>query len=138
MLDEDRGKIRYLNRYKQPISYEGMMRRRKITPTDIDGLIDYHGNCFIYIEGKGVGAPIEYGQRKALENLVDSHVKAGHPACAVIFRHTSDSDSIVIAKDQRVDLIYHNKQWRPPVAPMTVLQFIERWESYHESQNVKL
>jgi len=47
-----RGLIKYPSRYKQLISFEGLERHRKITPTDIDGLIDYAGNAFFYMECK--------------------------------------------------------------------------------------
>lgn len=53
MYDEvGRGEIKFIDRYKQLISYEGLERHRKITPTDIDGVIDYNGNAFIFLEGK--------------------------------------------------------------------------------------
>jgi hypothetical protein len=138
MHDEDRGKIKYPNRYKQPISYEGMMRRRKITPTDVDGLIDYNGVSFVYIEGKHKDAPLEAGQRKAIEHIVNSHVKAGHPSCAIIFRHECDANTTIIAKDQLVDRIYYQYKWEPPKYTCTVLGFIEKWEGYWDSKNVKL
>lgn len=136
--DIDRGKIRFVDRYKQLISYEGMMRRRKITPTDIDGMIDYNGICFVYIEGKHRDAPMEYGQQKAIEHMVDSHVKAGHPSCAIVFRHDCDADTIIMAKDQYVDKIYYQYEWKDPNYSVTVLGFIEKWEAYWDKKGKNL
>lgn len=106
MLDEDRGKIRNVKTYKQLISYEGMMRHRKITPTDIDGLIDYNGNAFIFLECKQIGKGMDFGQRKAYENLIDGLAESGKPACCVHFVHNKAHDEIIIAKDCEVVELY--------------------------------
>lgn len=140
MYDKDvsRGGIKFPDRYKQLISYEGMVRRRRITPTDIDGFIDYNGVSFIYIEGKLEGKSIDYGQRKALEHSVNSHVKAGHHAVAIIFRHNSKAEEIIMAKDKNVSEIYFKYEWRPPDREMNVLMFVEAWERYMDSLNVSI
>ena len=132
MSDDDvKGRIKYLERYKQLISYEGLKRRRNITPTDIDGFIDYNGINFVYIEGKLVDKEIDCGQRKALEHAVDSHTSAGHRSCAIIFRHNEPPENIIMAKDKPVSDIYYDREWREPKQKgITVLGFIELWENY--------
>jgi hypothetical protein len=135
----ERGDIKDVNRYKQLISYAGLERRRKITPTDIDGLIDYNGNSFIYMEGKMTGKAIDYGQKKALQNLIDSHEKAGNPSIAIIFRHDEPPDQKIIAKDKLISEIYYKGEWRPPSkVGITVLEFIEKWEEYWDNKNYSL
>ena len=47
----ERGKIRNENHAKQLNDFSGLLRRRGITPTDIDGLIDYSGRAFIHWKG---------------------------------------------------------------------------------------
>ena len=136
--DVNRGCIRHLDRYKQLISYEGMVRRRKITPTDIDGVIDYNGVCFLYIEGKFEDAPMDFGQQKAIEHMVNSHIKAGHPACAIVFRHHCNAETIIVAKDQYVSKIYYRYEWKDPNYSCTVLEFIEKWEQYWDTQKIKI
>lgn len=137
--DDERGKIKYPERYKQLISYEGMKRMRNITPTDIDGFIDYNGISFVYVEGKLEGKDVDYGQRKALENAVNSHTSAGHPSCAIIFRHNEAPENIIMAKDKTVSEIYYEKQWKPPKKNgITVLAFIELWEDYWSSMGYSL
>jgi hypothetical protein len=44
----ERGKIRNEKYAKQLNDFRGLLRRRGITPTDIDGLIDYNGKAFIF------------------------------------------------------------------------------------------
>jgi len=99
--------INHPKRAKQIISFEGMERRRGIIPTDIDGFIDYKGGVFVYMEAKLVGADVPDGQRWALESAVKSHdqVKGkegekGHKASAVLFRHNTQAEEVIIAKDQ--------------------------------------
>jgi hypothetical protein len=120
-----------LNRYKstQVLDYSGVIRMRGITPTDIDGLIDYGGKSFIYLEGKTIGAILKTGQKMALENIVNSHNKANHSAVAIIFRHNTPINQDVIVSKCLVDLIYFNYEWVKQNKKITVLRFIERWEA---------
>ena len=135
-------------RAKQIISFEGMERRRKIIPTDIDGFIDYGGKVFVYMEAKLVGADVPDGQRWALESAVKSHdqVKGkegekGHKACAILFRHNTNPEEDIIVKDQYVERCYfkHNdtyKWWN--YGKNTVLQFLDKWEDYCEKMGYDL
>ena len=62
------GDIRYRDRGRQIISYSKLMRHRGITPTDIDGFIDYGGNGFILMEAKIYKKEIEYGPNLLIKN----------------------------------------------------------------------
>jgi len=137
-INEMMGEIRHEERIKQVISFAGIKRRRNIRPMDIDGLIDYNGRSFVYFEGKLIDREIDRGQKSALENAVNSHAKAGHHACAVIFRHNVPVNEIVVAAVHPVSDIYYLSKWRPPAVPMNLLEFIEKWETQMEKLNVKL
>jgi len=118
-----------------------MERHRKITPTDIDGLIDYNGNSFVYIEGKYYTKTIEFGQKRALENLVNSHNKAGNLSCAIIFVHNSPIDEIIMVKDQLIFQVYYNGKWSGKWQEkeyITVLGFIEKWEKMCLRKKIKI
>jgi len=142
--------INYPERAKQIISFEGMERRRKIIPTDIDGFIDYSGKVFVYMEAKLVGADVPDGQRWALESAVKSHdqVKGkegekGHKASAVLFRHNTQAEEVIIAKDQNVDEMYFEYEdeydWRKPkYEDYTLLQFLRWWERHCEKRGYDL
>jgi hypothetical protein len=119
---EDRARAKQIN------DFGGMLRMRGIYPTDIDGLIDYGGTSFVYLEGKTEGAPIKKGQQMALENLVDSHNKAGHTASALIFRHNTPVEQDIKVSDCRVETLYFRGKWHPQEKQITVLGFIEKWE----------
>lgn len=138
----DRGAIKNIARYRQSklISYEGMVRKRNITPTDIDGLIDYNGNAFVYIEGKLYGKNLDYGQKLAFENIIKSHKRAGDIAVVFVFRHTEDSDKIIIAKDKVVSDIYSTEtlKWEIPEKETTLLKSIEKFEKYCTEKNIEI
>lgn len=104
----ERGKIYNINRYKQLIDFSGLLFHRNITPTDIDGFIDFGGNAFIYMEAKLEGIEVNKGQRIAFENIVKSHEKAGHKAIAIIWRHNIPEDEMIQAHIMPVDEYFIN------------------------------
>lgn len=53
------------------------LRFGKITPTDIDGLIEFYGKAYVVMEAKPSAPKMPFGQRLALERLVDDLAKAG-------------------------------------------------------------
>lgn len=136
-----RGSIKYIDRYKQLISFEGLERHRKITPTDIDGLIDYAGNAFFYMECKldikYEEEGLDFGQRRAIENLIESHTIAGHIAMAIIFTHNCKSEEIILAKNKIVREIYFQHKWQTPkLNNWTVIQAIDWFEEYCKKNNI--
>ena len=98
-----RGAIQNKKRYKQLFDYSGLLFERNITPSDIDGLIDFNGNAFVYMEAKLIGVEVKKGQRIALENIIKSHEKAGHKAVAIVWRHNVKADEIIEAHNKLVD-----------------------------------
>ena len=144
-----RGNIIHRERARQIISYSGLVRHRNITPTDIDGFIDYNGNAFIYMDAKLEGKGIEFGQKRAFENLVKSHAKAKHPTCAIIFRHNTLAEQDIIANECYVDDYYCNMDWEDmELSPLTwhsllnkeitLLDFLNEVELYWSASNYKL
>lgn len=86
-MSEERAVIKNVTRAQQIHSFTDLKRKRNISPTDIDGLTDYGGKAFIYMEGKVIGKELEPGQRLALEAVVSSHWQAGHPSMALVYEH---------------------------------------------------
>ena len=140
MLDSDRGLIIHRDRAKQLISFGGLIRRRSISPTDIDFLIDYNGKSFVYGEFKLIGAEEKKGQIRALENLVNSHEKALHLSCAFIVYHNVPINDDIIPEILLINRVYHNEKWNDwSLKNATVLEFLRRWEIYCEKiKNIEL
>jgi hypothetical protein len=138
MSSEDvRGAIRHLDRYKQLISYAGLERHRHITPTDIDGLIDYNGNAFLLLECKLEGKEIDYGQKRAIENIIGSFVESGRKACCLVFRHNSQTDEIIDAKNCIVSDVYYEGKWHY-YNTHNVLYYIDNFEKHWRSMGIYL
>ena len=136
--------IRNIKHMSQVVSFEGMMRHRTITPTDIDGFIDYNGNAFIYIELKFNDSKLIGGQRMALENAVKSHIKAKHEAICFLVSHDVESKDIIIAKDHGVAEFYYFDEdrekliWRKPSIKLNLLEAIDMIEKYWISKHINI
>jgi hypothetical protein len=133
----ERGAIKDKRRYKQLISYEGMERRRHITPTDIDGLIDYAGNAFILLECKLEGKDIEAGQKRAIENVVNAFEESGRKACCLLFRHNSAPEELIIAKDCIVSDVYYEHKWHY-YNTQTVMFYVKEFEQHWTKKGIYL
>lgn len=144
-MSAERGVIRNIGRAKQLNDFSGLLRPRNITPTDIDGLIDYNGKAFIYLEGKVKGKNLssEKGQKMALENVILSHWAAQHPSALILFEHTVPIELPVPTHSQDVRMIFTRQLvpylcgqrnadtwwWRPAIQ-MSVIDAIEKFEAY--------
>ncbi len=125
----DRGVIRDRQRSTQVIDYSGL-RYGKCTPTDIDGLIELAGKVFIFIEYKFSDAQMPYGQRLALERVVDM-MNELKPSLLIHAQHFSQPEQDIDGANAKVVKVRTNRQWTTEwVAGRTVKEvadkFIER------------
>ena len=134
----ERGDIKYRERAKQINSFAGLIRRRNITPTDVDGLIEYNGNVFIMLEGKYGDAELPKGQRMALENLANAILDGNKKVVIIVYRHyIENSNKDVIVSEQFVSDVYFDRKWNK-ISGFNVLQTIERFENYCDVNNIKI
>lgn len=124
----DRGVIAHRKRAQQIIDYSGL-RFGNITPTDIDGLIEYHGKCFILLEYKHRGKDLPTGQRRALEAMADSLNK---PAILIVAEHhVDDASQDIPAESCRVRESYvPGFGWRKGRG--TVKALVDAWINFVE------
>lgn len=93
-------------RIQQINSFENM-RFGTITPTDIDGLIEYKNKLMIFIELKHSHKELPGGQRLALERLIND-IKC-KPAIALIGEHfVEDPAEIVDVSECKLRSYYYN------------------------------
>jgi hypothetical protein len=100
-----------------------------ITPTDIDGLIEYDGKCFVFFELKLDDAPLPSGQRKALMRLVDDLSK---PSILIIAWHNIEDPSIDI--DVALAIVshyYYGGKWYSPMNMITLKELVDRFLKKH-------
>lgn len=123
--------IKFPARMKQLISFTGMTIENKhnLYPTDIDGLIEYHDKGYVFFEVKHRDAAMPYGQRLALQRMVEDAARVGKTSIAIVCEHTVDDPCIpVTVATCRVREIYYSKEhrWRAPkFSAMTVRQAVD-------------
>lgn len=128
-----KSKILNPKRMKQLIDFKGLELDNGIYPTDIDGLIEYHDSEYILLEVKHKDARVPYGQRLAIQRMVDDFTKAGKKAVAIVCEHkVDDTDKPVVAAFCKVRELYYGGEhkWRPPDSPMNVRQAIDKFRKY--------
>lgn len=93
----------------------------KITPTDLDAVIDFGGQLFVFIEAKLTGNSIPRGQELALERLTD-----GYPqAIGIVCEHTNRTGVINLANCV-VKRYRWRGAWRNPRYVITVKFAVDR------------
>jgi hypothetical protein len=86
-----RGAIRNREYGTQVRDFSGL-RFGNITPTDIDGLIEYKDKGYVLIETKYKDAKLPRGQELALERLCDNLQSAKKPTLLIIASHETEGD----------------------------------------------
>ena len=123
-----RGKIKHTKRAQQINDFSGLNMGYNITPTDIDGLIEYRNQKYVFFEVKYQQAELPYGQRLALERLVVDTAKSGKKSIAIVCEHdvkyTDEDVDVAIAKVREV-YSYRTRKWTMPAKYTTVKQLIQ-------------
>lgn len=128
-----RSRINNPKRAKQLIDFKGLEVDGYIYPTDIDGLIEYKDSEYILFEIKHGSAEVPFGQRLALQRMVDDFTKIGKQAVAFVCEHNvHDTDKIVVAAWCKVREIYYGneKEWRKPYGEITVREAVDMFQEH--------
>jgi len=126
----ERGAIRNRSRAKQLRDFTGL-RFGKITPTDIDGFLEFNDTLFVYFEAKQVGATMPYGQKLALTrqcNAIDGTENDQHVtrmAALIVIEHDTEADQDVDYAKAKVTSVYRNREWRTPSRGITGREAVE-------------
>jgi len=132
-----KGVIKYRKRALQVNDFSGLVRHRGITPTDIDGYIEYNGVAFLFMEGKHKNAAECYGQKLAFKHLVDAINGTEKIACAIVYIHETHSYEDVDVSTCLVSEVYWKGMWFSE-NKRTVIEFIESFEQYARDQGLKI
>jgi len=108
MVDTLRGIIRNRQYGTQVQDFSGL-RFGNITPTDLDGLIEYKNRGYVLIETKYRDSKLPDGQRLALERLCDD-LQRIKPTLLIIAWHETDGD-IDVAETSVAEYRFKRK-WR--------------------------
>ena len=125
MFDEDcnRGKIRNRDNAKQLRDFSGL-RFGKITPTDIDGFLDFGGEVFVFFELKHGTSKMPTGQKLAYERIVDACEKGGVCTLFILAHHNTDKESDVDVSTLNVTEYYSDGVWFKPECEITVRESV--------------
>lgn len=122
VVEFQRGVIRHRERAKQIVDFSGL-RFGNITPTDVDGLIEYRNSCFLFVELKHYSKPvIDMGQRLALERLAVGLIK---PTLVLHALHDAPVTDDINAAQAVVHRYYWSGGWHIPPALVTVREAAE-------------
>lgn len=106
-----RGRIQYRDRAQQIIDFSGL-RYGNITPTDVDGIIEYKNKAYILYEMKYGSADMPDGQRMAIERQIDDFTNSGKTAVALLCEHDiQNCNEDIDAAKTIVRKYYYNKKW---------------------------
>ncbi|MBQ7220762.1 MAG: hypothetical protein IJS28_07275 [Synergistaceae bacterium] len=124
--DSSRGKIQYRDRARQLIDFSGIKYGR-ITPTDIDGFLEYKGKAFVFYEYKLPEVEMPDGQGLALTRMVDVLSTAGKEAVLFLCRHNeTNPNKDIIGSDAIVEGVYWHGKWHQG-AQQTVKQQTDKF-----------
>ena len=99
-------------RMRQIINYDGL-RYGNITPTDIDGLVEYKNKAYVIIEMKHGSKEVPKGQRIALERIADDLSAQGKLVAVFVCEHDVDNtEKDIMAWRAVVRSCYFNGVWR--------------------------
>lgn len=132
-----RGVIKNVTRKQQINDFSGLLFG-KITPTDLDGIIEYHNKAYIFFEIKYGDVELLYGQKLCLERLVRDTVKSGKHAVALILEHNiHDTSQSVPVADCSVREIYYKIEngWIPPKRKCNAYEFTRQFFDYVENHS---
>ena len=122
----ERGVIEHEERARQIRDFSGL-RYGNITPTDIDGLIDFKNRIFVVFELKYMDAKTPFGQHLAIERIVDIVQETGRVSIGIIGRHEHHdvNEPIDCANADLVEYRWLG-EWREPKRKITVKQAIDK------------
>lgn len=119
-----RGDLYNPKRASQLRDYSGL-RYGNITPTDIDGIIEYQNKAYVILEFKHKNsAAISKGQNLCLERLTDDLANTGKPVLCIIAIHDTEYGQKIDAGNTVVQRYRYCGIWHkaPPLLTRDLIQ----------------
>ena len=124
-----RGKIKFPNRKKQLLDYSGLLFDN-ITPSDIDGIIEWHDGKYAILEYKYKTAQMPFGQKLLLERMANDLYHSGKEVVVLVAKHEEeDCNKEVDAAKCIVRELYIPTEgvWRKPKSEFSVLEICDKF-----------
>jgi hypothetical protein len=118
--------------------FSGLRFERGITPTDIDGFVEFEDDVYIIIETKYRDTRLSGGQRKALERLCD-RIGDSRRCLLIVAKHEVQpcmKEFIKVAECEVTE--YRSRgRWFNPVRTITVRQIIDKYRMRVRNEKAK-
>lgn len=124
------GEIQYRERAQQLIDFRNMRWNNNITPTDIDGFVDFYGRHFVFIEYKLVGKDLPFGQRLAYEHVAQAVFAANRDVVVFVCEHDTSIGDDILAHKATVREMYHKNMWQLTTAGWNIKDAIDSFHDY--------
>jgi len=124
----ERGIIRNIKYARQRADFNGM-RFGTITPTDIDGFVEFGDQVFVFIETKHGDAALPTGQRLAIERVCDRVQNSGAEAMVMVLHNVETGNTLPtyqIAPLPVTQYRYRGK-WFTPKETISALQAVDKF-----------
>lgn len=125
-MDDERRKIRNKYIMSQVIDLTGLSYG-SITPTDIDGFIDFGNDASVILEYKHKNASPCYGQKLAIERLADDIEKTGKKSLVIYAEHETPEEENIPAAECFMTQIRFEKKWYTYDKKYTVKYVIDKF-----------
>ena len=123
--DNNRGTFQHRELARRLIDFDGL-RYGNITPTDIDGIIEYKNIAYIIYEFKYCNSMVPYGQELCLKRMCDDLSKEGKIAVFLICEHYRNDGSDINASLAKVRELYYNGKIYSIYAGKTVKEVTDK------------
>ena len=129
----ERGVYQNERRGRQLLRFDGL-QYGSITPTDCDGIIEYHNRLWIMYEAKLAGKDVPRGQRLVLERFIQiARIAKKHGIAMIVEHRVQDSGQDIYLKDCEVREIIttENQTWRPPKYEINAKDISDMYVRYY-------
>lgn len=126
-------RIHNIKNMRQPLDFSGCCIGNGIYPTDIDALIEYRDKQYIIFEVKFRDYEVPFGQKLALQRMVDDFTKVGKQAIVIVCSHPvkDPNKRILLAKCSVREIYYGDEgEWRKPSVDITVQDALTNFELF--------
>ena len=111
--------------YMRQIKDFSGLRFGQISPTDIDGFLDFGNSLFIFVEMKHGNSRLPFGQKLALTRLCDAVVSEHRKSYLLIVRHDMECGHDINASEQIVTEVYHKGKWSDATPGWTLKHMVD-------------
>ena len=128
----ERGVIRNKEIARILRDFSSLKFERNITPTDIDGFVEFDDKCYVFIETKYKEAKVIWGQRLALQRLVDTISDTQKAAILIIATHNIEpnTEELIDVGNCQVTEYRTKKKWHSVNGSLTVRKLIDQYKKY--------